>query len=75
MGMPSLSKALTLLFKTVLVFLTDASHFFQAVRVAVLVVLVAHIASLEAAIVFCVGYILGGTIKTILKSFGINVIK
>lgn len=75
LGMPSLSKALTLLFKTALVFLTDASHLFQAVRVAVLVVLVAHIASLEAAIVFCVGYILGGTIKTILKSFGINVIK
>jgi len=75
LGLPSLSKFLTILFQTVLVFLTDASHFFQAVRVAVLVLLVAHIASLEAAIVFCVGYILGGTIKEVLRSFGINIIK
>lgn len=74
-GVPSLSKLLTMLFQTILVFLTDASHLFQAVRVAVLVVLVAYTASLEAAIVFSLGYMLAGTLKVILKSFGINIIK
>jgi hypothetical protein len=74
-GAPSLSKHLTILFQTALVFVTDASHFFQAVRVAVLVVLVAHIASLEASIVFFLGYTLGGMIKEALRSIGINIIK
>jgi hypothetical protein len=61
--------------KTWLVFITDASHFFQFVRMVSMAMLVYHAAGLMPLGLFISGYFLGGVVKESLNFFGIRIMK
>jgi len=68
-------KLLTFSFKTFLSFATDASHFFQMIKMVSIMLIVWYAGGFFAAGMFFAGYYLGGTIKVIMQSFGIYIIK
>jgi len=61
--------------RTWLVFITDAEHFFQMVRMLAMAGVVYYAGGLTVLLLFLGGYYLGGSIKETLKAFGINIIK
>lgn len=67
--------AFTIAFKTFLVFLTDAEHFFAFLMALILAAIVYICSDFNTMILFLAGYFLGGAIKFVMKLFGIKIMK
>lgn len=55
------------LFRSPLVFVTDATHALQAVRFGVLALLIGHLSQPITSVYFIIGILLGGVIKEFIK--------
>jgi hypothetical protein len=65
----------TIAFKTFLVFLTDAEHFFAFLMALILAAIVYLCSDINTMLLCLAGYFLGGAIKEAMKLLGINIIK